>query len=116
MTDSTSASLRPYWLSQPCPPWCAAEHRDYDQDSDRDHRGDQARVVLLTENADYAIVNTVPDNVQAAEMRASLDQGQRDAEPRVAISHNGEPEVMLTLGEADELAGRLLDLVKLGLG
>ena len=30
---------RPTWLIEPCPPWCAAEHRQGDHPDDRVHRG-----------------------------------------------------------------------------
>lgn len=31
---------RPTWLTEACPPWCVAEHRQHDHPDDRVHRGE----------------------------------------------------------------------------
>lgn len=31
---------RPTWLTELCPPWCVAEHRQHDHPDDRVHRGE----------------------------------------------------------------------------
>jgi hypothetical protein len=32
--------VRPTWLTEPCPHWCVAEHRQDDHPDDRVHRGE----------------------------------------------------------------------------
>jgi hypothetical protein len=106
---------RPFYLTGPCPPWCAYGHDSsewaYD---DRLHRSSDYDVTLTAMDA---VVDAVDEEVsiEPRRMSACLWQHYREAEPRVVIAHGDEPEAVaeLTLDEAEQHARDLLELVAL---
>lgn len=55
----------PSWLSEPCPPWCVADHKETDHPADRVHDSAAVEVpgVILIRVADGDGVRMVPDAV-----------------------------------------------------
>lgn len=104
---------RPYYLTGPCPAWCALDHDDVQWAAEDRRHGSAENEITLT--AMPAIVDEEDGKVviEPRVLRASLEAHYREAEPRVNISHGEEADaaVYLTLAEAQELADNLLELI-----
>lgn len=113
---------RPFWLTEPCPPWCAAEHLDTDHDHDRHHESDGVEVALSMHRAQYVEVGR--DAVgEPLRFDTSIVQGYREREPHISVwrhLHTSERTpgghvilaTDLTLDEAERFANGILDKVK----
>jgi len=103
---------RPYWQDRPCPSWCmTGPHEDRDMPEDRCHISISREVTLTLEaaNVERSQDGKVP-SVYPGCFTAYLDQGWREREARVILSHNGTTGIEFTLAEAGELARALASL------
>jgi hypothetical protein len=97
----------PYWLSEPCPAWCASlPHTNQDTGLIRAHRSGGYSVLLTLESAAELYDSGDPDVTGYAPKCIDLDMGQhyREAEPHLHLifACDGEPD--LTLAEGATLA------------
>jgi hypothetical protein len=107
--------VRPFWLTEPCPAWCSADHGDTDSPEDRDHIGHVGRVDLLLERADFTIVNGVPAGISPGVLAVSVIQHYRETEPYVELVRNGDADSTdMTLAEVSDLISTLQDAVHAG--
>lgn len=107
--EATEAKTRPTWLTDGCPPWCEAgdEHSERDHYEDRRHFGPSGEVVL-TATRDRGIARDDMPSVA----RMHLSQHYREIGPRIILARDDNPvDIELTLGEAEEFACKLLELV-----
>ena len=98
----------PYWLSQPCPPWCGGSHAGDDDRDVRLHYGEEFDVELTLEPR--AVVG---EDDCAAHVSAGMCQGYRESRPHIRLvasdGEGREEEIFLELAEAGELAGFLAE-------
>lgn len=115
-------SNRPYWQTEPCPPWCFHSdrtHADDDRPEDRIHFSRWSGEVILTLLPAEVTRNRGQDPfVEPAEMRVSLLLKHRETEPRVVLATEGMPEAKdidadLTLDEARTLVRYLTKALRL---
>jgi hypothetical protein len=99
--ESAPAS-RPYWLRDPCPPWCDTKHADGDCWEDRLHSAGDHDVNLTLEPR-----IAVDSETFTAHIGTGLWMHYRDVRPHVCLSVNDRAEILLELDEAEE-AARLL--------
>lgn len=105
------AAGAPYWQTEPCPAWCREEHRDDDMPDEREHHSGYRAVPLREMPPVELAAGAVPPD-----LRASLVQGVREAEPLVELAAgDGEP-IRLRLAEAAELTAILGGLVAVAEG
>ncbi|PRY00692.1 DUF6907 domain-containing protein [Allonocardiopsis opalescens] len=110
------AATRPGWLTGPCPAWCDGRHDESDGPDDRLHHGEFVAVPmsLLAQWKDSDPGEPGGWHLQMCE--TSLEQGYREAEPRVLIwlrAMSEEEHVdFLTVDEAEEFAHAILDQVR----
>ena len=105
--DAGIADTRPSRLPVGCPFWCTWPdlHKEHDHYEDRTHCGPGVEVVLTAVSGQE--VDDHPDVV-----RAYLLQHYREIGPRIELSRDDHPvDIQLTLEEAEEFAGKLLELV-----
>ncbi|HEX6446655.1 MAG TPA: hypothetical protein VF053_16290, partial [Streptosporangiales bacterium] len=122
MTDTTidrkatgSDVPRVFWLPQGCPAWCVREgqHEPSSALDDRDHDGEGVEIVTSLMETDRWIDRdgTYHESSDSPCLTLYLTQGFREAEPHVWLgrgqTNNG---VDLTLGEARQLADRLVEI------
>ncbi|GGQ20863.1 DUF6907 domain-containing protein [Streptosporangium pseudovulgare] len=101
----------PAWLTGPCPAWCSALHSASDHPDDRHHDGVSAAVELTTMDFINYGAPTRP-NYRPQVALIDLIQGYREAEPRVCVVEGSDRFLFyLSLAEAEEFAGHLLQLV-----
>lgn len=118
---------KPYWQTTPCPSWCegrpgASEHlrhQDRDTGDDRLHSGIYHTVDLAIEDPDVELGPDIPGEPREITAHPSfismrLEQGYREAEPRIGGPHGDQHEITFTLDEAEEFAGVLFELVREG--
>ena len=105
---------RPFWQTEPCPPWCDTTHRDEDYHEDRDHfvHGDPVGLNLYR-------TDLVNGEHGPGELLVGLTQHYREAEPEVDLTvpattpkygpyvATGEQGVRMTVAEARALRDRL---------
>lgn len=94
----------PYWLREPCPPWCdmTTPHHDSELYDDRLHQGSSCYVTLTTEPR-----TVIGQEEYDTSVSAGLWQHYRDSRPHIALQIGCSEEIVLELDEAAELA-RLL--------
>lgn len=90
--DNEQESPRPAWLTEPCPPWCIAEHQLQDHDADRSHISDSVMVPAITLLG------------RRTQPRASVRQAEH--RPPVLV-----PDAVLTLPSGDQVSGLPLCVV-----
>ncbi|WP_431879944.1 DUF6907 domain-containing protein [Amycolatopsis sacchari] len=97
---------RPFWLSAPCPTWCATRHRDADAPRFREHVSEPVRVLLssMSPRAGGGRYYT----------EITLHQGYREVSPLIHIT--ATRHLLCTLDEARELGAALLDVARRGAG
>lgn len=104
----------PYWQSEPCPSWCAEIHQGKDEESDRIHTSPWAITSATTMSSEnFGRGSSTPSWV-AHTAEASLQQGYREAEPRILFmdAANDRYQQYLTLEEAERHAEHLLTLIR----
>jgi hypothetical protein len=104
VTQEPARDARPYWLREPCPPWCQRGHRDdhaSGREDERLHSGDGVYMDLSKESGGDA-------SGGVSFISAGIWQGYRDSRPHILLTLNDSEELYLELDEAEELA-RLLD-------
>jgi hypothetical protein len=100
----------PYWLSEPCPPWCGSiiPHEEGVMPADRAHTGDSYEIELTQVPADVCadgdgtILSSDPYVLIAA-----LGQHYRECEPHVSVNIDAGRDIDLTLAEAVRMAKAL---------
>jgi hypothetical protein len=107
-----AAEQRPFWLPQGCPSWCTDTHKDSDEEGDRLHTSPwqiTAATTMDMENFGHGSGSGLPVWV-AHTAEVSLQQGYREAEPRVLYhdAANDRYHQYLTLDEAEQLANAML--------
>jgi hypothetical protein len=117
-TPPVIGTTRPFWLSDPCPPWCdGAGHSDQDAHEDRRHLLFGAEVTLSLCDADQSPAGA---EVEPLYLWLAARQHYRAAEPDVAIvvplpaKHPGDPvehEVRMTVAETRALRDGLTELL-----
>ena len=109
---------RPYWQTEPCPPWCmlVVPHQDQDRPEDRFHMAPFHDIQLSLEAADVTRIPSADGKValeiSAAFITAGLTQGWRDREPTISLIHCGQHDILFTVAEATELIEALTDCVR----
>lgn len=110
-TAELDRSTRPFWQTEPCPPWCSTGHEASEQQEDRKHWSATERLPLTLHG-----LQRKPDNSGWYDDPPILDvylvQQVREAEPRVSLSVNEAPPTDLTLSEARHLQGALQALLQ----
>jgi len=102
---------------EPCPGWCAYSdsHVADDDAAERGHQGSFATVTLtleapdITWTADHKVAGVEP-----AVVGLVMVQDQREAEPRILMSHNEQTGLYLTPAEAAQLSEILADFARHG--
>jgi hypothetical protein len=91
----------PYWLSEPCPSWCAltSPHDDHEMYADRMHASAGHEIELSQEP---------PRKSDPSHLNAEMWQHYRDRDPHIVLTVNDHEEVLLELAEARKLARLLL--------
>lgn len=113
-TDTCAAAIDgpplPYWQGKRCPPWCRMTHSDMADLGDRVHQ-DGAAILTLT--MEEPLVEREPELiVQPSELEVYTVQGYREEEPHLLLCHDEQSGVQLTLAEARQLAGILMNAVR----
>lgn len=92
----------PSWLTDPCPEWCAAKHREADFPDDRRHFSAWLRPVPLT--------HAPPVGKHQRVLMVYVEQHVDDDSPCVVLTeeHRGQPELRLTAEEACDLGAALM--------
>lgn len=123
------ADGRPFWIQEPCPAWCQPQlHEGQHHVADRGHRSRwDARFRLSLYSVEwkhFGAEETVDGQEREytipVELLVSLEQGHREAEPRVIV----EPELRrddigglnLTVAEARQLRDALSTALELAAG
>jgi len=115
----TPASERPIWQTTPCPAWCVEKHRDLDHPDDRIHWSDWHGTKLTTMDTENV---GSPDEPAWALHNATVNlfQNYREVEPRITLVDDMHERcsyaMHLSLDEAEQIAFKLLDLVRKGRG
>jgi len=103
MTNSNlgpAAHRGPSWLTEPCPQWCVATHREEDMVDDRLHFATWQRFIALP-SADPVMVGD-PPHPRMRQLLVYVEQHIREEGPRVVVtdSHSEENERRFSLDEA----------------
>lgn len=90
---------RPFWLTSPCPSWCAYHHDPSDPEGERVHRHDLGEIPLTLHDARGVTGEPQP-------LFVDLAQGYREIAPFVELyaPFTRDAVLKLTLGEAGVLA------------
>ena len=91
----------PSWLTEPCPQWCVATHREEDMVDDRLHFASWQRFIALPTAAPVMVGEA--QRLRMRELLVYIEQHvDQDDGPRVVItdSHSEEHERRLSLDEA----------------
>lgn len=110
-TGHADNQARPYWLSAPCPAWCAITHREDDAGEDRMHATDErdSDITLTTED-----IITLRDGCNALhqppQLHTWLEQGYRESDPRIMVAAETTTpgRFSMTLDEAEAFARSIL--------
>lgn len=120
--NDTSEIHRPYWQTEPCPPWCVevaigCGHRDNENGFERACvSGNGSEITLTTMDAWVVDVGHSRPAVHPTKAAVYLLQEPLEERPRVRLhtsGGNGKGPYDLTLKEARELAEALVALVEL---
>jgi hypothetical protein len=116
-TNDETNDKRPFWLPEPCPPWCAVEHTDIDGDEDRAHESQNGTVTLSMEKARYVEIRETRDAYGVPlKFEVCARQGYREVSPHLLVwdtSTAGKPRIRrMTLDEGEAFAHAVLDAVK----
>ena len=113
-----AAPVRPFWQTEPCPPWCTDTHRPDDFFEDRNHWAHSLDVDLNLYRTEYCGGEYGP-----GQLMVGLTQHYRDAEPEVDLTvprttpksgpyvAEGEQGVRMSLAEARALRDRLSQIL-----
>jgi hypothetical protein len=104
------ARKRPFWLTEPCPSWCQADHSERDRPADRRHVSAPHGSVVLTE----AEASPSGDGTwQPQDIHVALSQHVREVEPLITCGGHGPAGSWnLTVDEARDLAAALTRAVE----
>lgn len=108
MRKSKSKDARqPFWLLEPCPEWCSGGHEDGDMVGDRTHWSDWD--VKMTPSLHGVERGEVQGRMfeDPPELGVFLYQGYRETSATITVEVNQKHSIMLTVGEALELAKAL---------
>lgn len=107
-----TAPVRPSWLTEDCPTWCAwpDEHANRDMYDDRTHAGESAQIALTAEEP--MIYKKPGGGIEVyddpSQMDVYLIQHYREAGPRIWIGRDGSSEGMhLSIADAEQLIAEL---------
>jgi hypothetical protein len=112
---------RPYWQTEPCPPWCWREHKDSDPPPDRTHFSEwDGEVVMSLVDWTDDVLNPggrTPKYLGPPILQLHLAQGWRESEPHVVVGPEiGHRRWNVALAEAHHLAEVLVKAADLGDG
>lgn len=103
----------PIWQTRPCPPWCTSIHHDADGQGARECLSDFSSIGLTL--METLITRTTP-KVEAAldTLNITIEQGEREFEPRVTFYRADGTGFDMTLDEAGQLVEHVTALIKTG--
>lgn len=110
---------RPFWQTEPCPPWCTVSHADGDGPDDRWHFSSYEGRVACTLVEPYLYARENGEKiVYPVEVETSVWQDYREVEPHihVGLDHlEGRLDLALnlTLDETRQLAKNLDEALRL---
>ncbi|GAB3889873.1 DUF6907 domain-containing protein [Kibdelosporangium lantanae] len=96
-----AAEEGPSWLTEPCPQWCVATHREEDMVDDRLHFASWQRFIALPSAAPVMVGESQRPRMRELLVYVEQHVGHEDG-PRVVItdSHSEEHERRFSLDEA----------------
>lgn len=106
---------RPYWLTEPCPPWCLDDHQAFAEEPPSlwFHLSEPlADLQLTTEPEKLEIGGEATYNPWVVDVH--LEQRVREIGPRVVLANACSPtQIHFTPDEAQQLADALVKAVRL---
>lgn len=111
----TDKSARPIWQTTPCPHWCNTTHHSADGIDSRECVSLSGIVPLTTEET--LLTGILPDiTASLDEVHVALEQGYREAAPRLTVYRSEGIGFGMSIEEAELLQEHLHNLIETARG